>query len=212
MGSIEEFVKKQGPFNSIFIDIPIGLLSRGKSIRACDREARKILGRPRSSSIFPVPCRDAVYVETYKLANKINRDRIRKGLSKQSWNISSKIKEMDQFMQGHDDAKDYIFESHPEVCFWALNDRKPMKHYKKTQEGINERKELLKEFWEFPVSPLVQVSRNYQKKDLEIDDVLDAWVLALSAERHPEIKFLPNPYEYDDLGIPMRICYSDFNR
>jgi hypothetical protein len=37
----------------VAVDIPIGLASRGT--RACDVEAGCILGRPRSSSVFPAP-------------------------------------------------------------------------------------------------------------------------------------------------------------
>jgi predicted RNase H-like nuclease len=35
----------------IAIDIPIGLPEKGA--RSCDREARRLLGRPRGSSVFP---------------------------------------------------------------------------------------------------------------------------------------------------------------
>lgn len=44
----------------ILIDIPIGLHEKGTHDRLCDIEARKILGK-RRSSVFPVPCRKAVY-------------------------------------------------------------------------------------------------------------------------------------------------------
>jgi predicted RNase H-like nuclease len=39
----------------IGVDIPIGL--PGKGSRACDLEARRRLGRPRGSSVFPAPVR-----------------------------------------------------------------------------------------------------------------------------------------------------------
>src|SRR5437879_3364868 len=39
------------------IDIPIGLLD---GERACDKAARRLLGRPRGSSVFPAPCRAAL--------------------------------------------------------------------------------------------------------------------------------------------------------
>jgi predicted RNase H-like nuclease len=41
----------------VVIDILIGLPDRGS--RACDVEARALLGKPRSSSVFPAPIRRA---------------------------------------------------------------------------------------------------------------------------------------------------------
>ena len=43
----------------ILVDIPIGLPER-KGGRDCDRAARRLLGRPRGSSVFPTPSRQAV--------------------------------------------------------------------------------------------------------------------------------------------------------
>jgi predicted RNase H-like nuclease len=45
-------------FDIIAIDIPIGLLDAYEvGGRACDRVARKFLGKPRGNSIFPAPVR-----------------------------------------------------------------------------------------------------------------------------------------------------------
>ena len=38
---------------AVFIDIPIGLVDSGPTERTCDLEARRMLGRPRGSSVFP---------------------------------------------------------------------------------------------------------------------------------------------------------------
>ena len=46
----------------ILIDMPIGLLQTGPAERQCEREARVQLGA-RRSSVFPVPCREAVYAQ-----------------------------------------------------------------------------------------------------------------------------------------------------
>ena len=39
---------------SFGIDIPIGLIDDS---RECDLKARELLGKPRSNSVFPAPCR-----------------------------------------------------------------------------------------------------------------------------------------------------------
>ncbi|MGH9739245.1 MAG: DUF429 domain-containing protein [Candidatus Acidiferrales bacterium] len=45
---------------------------------------------------------------------------------------------------GHRIASGGHFEFQPEVCFWALNQTRPMKHNKKTKEGTEERVVLLR--------------------------------------------------------------------
>ena len=55
----------------VLIDIPIGLKAGGSGERLSDLGGRRIL-KARKSSIFPVPCREAVYAESYEKACEIN--------------------------------------------------------------------------------------------------------------------------------------------
>src|SRR5712692_4068078 len=71
------------------IDIPIGLLD---GPRACDKAARKLLGQPRGSCVFPAPCRAALQVETYEEASAINRQKAGRALSRQARRIVPKIR------------------------------------------------------------------------------------------------------------------------
>jgi len=52
----------------------------------------------RKSSIFPVPCREAVYAETYEKACEVNKLLTGKLISKQAWNIVPKIRDVDRFL------------------------------------------------------------------------------------------------------------------
>jgi predicted RNase H-like nuclease len=79
----------------IAIDIPIGLLDGS---RACDIAARKLLGQPRGSSVFPVPCRAAIHATNYDDATAVNKQRTGKKLSVWTWGIVPKIKEVDDAM------------------------------------------------------------------------------------------------------------------
>ena len=79
----------------ILVDIPIGLRQNGNLERLCDKEARKVLGN-RKSSVFPVPCRNAVYQSTYQEASSINFQLTGKYISKQSWFISGRIRQVDE--------------------------------------------------------------------------------------------------------------------
>jgi predicted RNase H-like nuclease len=72
------------------IDIPIGLLDGS---RACDKSARKQLGRRRGSSVFPAPCRAALTPTNHAEASAINRQKTGRGLSLQSFHIAPKIKQ-----------------------------------------------------------------------------------------------------------------------
>lgn len=74
----------------ILIDIPIGLKNGGYGERYSDIEARKIL-KIRKSRIFPVPCREAVYAESYEKACEIKKKLTVKSISKQAWNKSQKF-------------------------------------------------------------------------------------------------------------------------
>src|SRR5271156_3342724 len=121
------------------IDIPIGLLA---GPRACDKAARKLLGQPRGSSVFPAPCRPALGAQTYAEASSINRQKTTMGLSQQAWGIAPKIKQVDDAITS--DCQRWAFEVHPEVCFWVLAGERPMAHGKKTKAGVSERLDLLR--------------------------------------------------------------------
>jgi predicted RNase H-like nuclease len=101
--NIEEICGKYSDSNTILIDMPIGLPENIYDIRP-ETEGRKILSS-RSSCIFTVPCRQAVYEDDYCKANEINRDVLGKGLSKQSFSICRKIKEIDEFLNNAPEYK-----------------------------------------------------------------------------------------------------------
>ncbi|MEW6348758.1 MAG: DUF429 domain-containing protein [Thermodesulfobacteriota bacterium] len=59
------------------VDIPIGLRDHGPE-RSCDLEARRLLGI-RRSSVFPVPCRSAVYPQDVTVQRVHVGSRLRRG-------------------------------------------------------------------------------------------------------------------------------------
>ena len=155
------------------IDIPIGLQ---EGSRACDKAARKLLRQPRGSSVFPAPCRAALGAETYEEASLINRQKTRRGLSQQAWGIAPKIKQVDEVIIS--ECQRWAFEVHPEVCFWALNQHRPMAHNKKAQEGIAERIALLRR-----VFPEIETHLANRSARVGADDLLDAAAAAWTALR-----------------------------
>ncbi len=189
----------------ILIDIPIGLPDGGK--RQCDVEARRLLQK-RASSVFPVPCRQAVYATTYRKACRINLQTLGVKLSVQTWNIAGKIREVDDLLRKDKKARRCVRESHPEICFWALAGGSPMSHYKKSESGSRQRLNLLKRIHpatEFIVDTALE---EYPKKYLAQDDILDAVALAVTASAGVNaLASIPENPPRDPLDLPMEIVY-----
>src|SRR5512140_2607027 len=83
---------------AIGVDMPIGL--GGCEPRACDVLARRELGR-RASSIFPAPDRRLLEFSDYAQTLAESRRLCGKGISKQSFYLFSKIREIDRLMPPH---------------------------------------------------------------------------------------------------------------
>lgn len=180
------------------IDIPIGSLGCS---RACDKAARKMLGQPRGTSVFPAPCRAALSATNHAAASQINREKTGRGLSQQAWGIAPKIKQVDDAIKP--DFQKWAFEVHPEVCFWALNESHPMKHNKKTKDGSAERIALLRR-----VFPQIEQHLANRPPHVGADDLLDAAAAARSALRwhRNEVGSVCTP-ELDDVGLAVTIYY-----
>ncbi|MDD3248316.1 MAG: DUF429 domain-containing protein [Methanosarcina sp.] len=191
----------------IFIDIPIGLRENTTKERLCDLQARKLL-RKRGPAVFPAPCRQALNEKTHKNASSVNKEYTGRGLSIMAWSIVPKILQADQLMCADENARSYITEIHPELCFYGFAGN-PMKHSKKEEEGLLERKNLLMEIYP-PADRIVKHALSkYKRKDVAKDDILDALAAALTAKLGSEkrlIKIPENP-EHDSKGLPMRMVY-----
>ena len=192
---------KSKNFNLVLVDIPIGLdIDLKKGGRIVDKLARKEL-LTNKSSIFNAPSRLVLDAKNYEEANKINKSK-GMGLSKQSWNLVKKIKEVDKYIR--DSNETIIFESHPEIIFQIMK-RGKVSSKKKNEEGIIERRNLLvKNGFD-----KVFLERNLSAKDnfYKQDDFIDACSLFWSANRaiaNSEVK-IPNDKVLDSEGIIMQI-------
>ena len=193
---------------TVFIDIPIGLLDSGSEERVCDREARRALGRKRGSSVFPAPVRASLRARDYAEALAINRRCTGRGISKQPWMIAPKIKVIDDLLQVDASLRGVLRESHPEVCFWALNGATPMRFNKKTAEGQKERLALLRRFFPAADALFGEATARYRRKQAARDDIIDALVLAVSARLGGGFwrTFPANPPR-DAVGLPMEMVF-----
>ncbi len=210
--TIEEFWNTHPNAEVVLIDIPIGLIDGGPSPRSADVAARKYLKGKHSSSIFPTPCRAALYKPTYQEANKINREKTGKGLSKQTWNIMGKIRELDILLQENKTSRNVFYEAGPELCFMTLAD-KSFNYYKKTEEGLKNRLNSIMDYCNCDGSFYESALKRFQRKIVARDDILDAWVLAISASfGKKNLRFIPENYQYDSTGLPMRIAIPMVNQ
>lgn len=190
------------------IDMPIGLPSKSVE-RECENIARKELSAQRKSSIFPIPCRAAVYAETYEMANQINRNILQKGISKQTWFICSKIKELDDFLNHNKNIQSKIIESHPELAFHYLNHRNSMKFNKKSKAGQQERLYLLSQFSKTVETIYSNTIEKFKRKDVAKDDVIDALCLTITLEEIIKHNILFEKTKADETNLGMNIHVFD---
>jgi predicted RNase H-like nuclease len=190
----------------MLIDIPIGLLSKGPSERLCDRVARQMI-KPRGSTVFPAPARSALAKDGYEAGSAENLRRLGRKLSRQTWAIASKIKEVDDFLISRRPGSK-IREMHPEVAFCGLNGGLPLLTRKKDREGFDERLSLLRHFYPSADKVVDAARRKFSKKELQNDDILDALVGAVTASHYPNLSTLPELVPLDDEGLPMEMVYA----
>ena len=170
------------------IDMPIGYASKEHPDRLCDKAARALL-KERRSSVFSMPCREAIFAADYGSACEINARKVGKKLSKQTWMIAPKIRELDKFVRAN--AQLPIRESHPEVVFAAIAGQ-PMQYSKKTRQGQLERLGLINSLCPEWLSELTQAIASTPKKVAEADDFIDAFVLLLAACHQHKLRALPH--------------------
>jgi predicted RNase H-like nuclease len=162
----------------LVIDIPIGLPDDGP--RACDREARQLLGPGRASSVFPPPVRAAISAMSYADACAINEARCGKRISRQSFAILPKIAEVDRLMTP--ERQEFVREAHPEVTFTMLAGlERGLPTRKKHVEGRQQRLQILRDV--LPAFDPEAVRGMLGRSHVAIDDVIDAAACLATAKR-----------------------------
>ena len=199
----------------ILVDMPIGLPDRTHG-RDCDWKAKKALGN-RHSTVFLTPTRATVEHFADKPrdkngANTINYIITQKFISPPTFGIMPKMCEVDRAMllRGPN-VRPEVREIHPEVCFWALNNRRAVIS-KKENAGLQERIRVLK-IVEPRTERILEDSRSefLRKWVAGKDDILDALAAAVTAYRgYPcEFQTLPvtEPPQIDSRGLTMEMLF-----
>jgi len=213
----EEFAnlwERHSDAETVLVDVPVGLREASNDKRPCDAAARDVLG-PRRSSVFPPPVRPAVYEESYAAAKAVQEDRTAGSLGVQSWHICPNIRELDRLLcETAADARGTVREAHPELCFWALADERPMTNSKTGQPAAAfwERVDVL-EGVDDDILGEIRTAGSGLAGGASLDDLLDAFVLAVTAsDRTGPLQTLPpadSPAaERDPADLPMEMVYS----
>lgn len=210
--AFEELVRCYIGVDLILVDIPIGL-PEDATPRECDREARGLLER-RRSSVFPTPTRQAVEQASstpkdYAAASAVEECYAGKKLNQQTFNIAAKIAEVDSVLRGRGDGvQPHIREIHPEVCFWALNGNQAMALAKKKKDGFKERIALLRRL-DPSIDAIVEAAeRKYLRREVAWDDIADALVAVVTGYHgYSALQTIPANVPTDAKGLPMEMVF-----
>lgn len=208
----------------VAVDIPIGLTEGPE--RDADRAAREKLGQPRGSSVFRAPCwpilcqttDESPYADACAVSRKYcchKQSEEPAAMSLQTYHIMKKVREVNLWLkverERREDVQDRIFEMHPEVSFWALNDGNATQYSKKAkaQRGKRERISLLSRSFDDALASVELTKTAAMARRPGYDDFLDACVAAWTAARRALAKHetLPTKPPPDRYGLRMEIVY-----
>jgi predicted RNase H-like nuclease len=161
--------------------------------RTCDKLARQLLGWPRSGAIGSPPSRH--YMRTGDLDA-----RARKGLNPINARMMRRYAEVAEEMQPYRQRQ--VFEVHPELSFYQLNDEKPMLHSKYTEEGVAERRALVTA--KIPGADEVLDIRMPGVTSRHLLDAMADMVTARRIAARAVIR-LPEEPEWDEQGVRMEL-------
>lgn len=161
--------------------------------RACDKQARKLLGWPRAGAIQSPPSRH--YLRTRDLDA-----RAQKGLNPISARMLRRYAEVADEMQPYRQRQ--VFEVHPELSFYQLNDDRPMQYSKYTEDGVEERRRLVE-----ARIPGIDVVLDAEVPGVTARHLLDASADMVTARRIAAraVDRLPEDPEWDEQGVRMEL-------
>jgi predicted RNase H-like nuclease len=157
----------------IGVDMPVALADTWG--RRCDDEARRLLAG-RASTIFSAPPRPLLTYTDYPHANAASKRLFGRGLTRQAFNLLPKMREVSALAA---ERPSLLLEIHPECSFRTMagHNLSP----KRTAAGFAERRALIESVFGSVDTKLAGAAR---------DDVLDAYAVLWSVERHQRAEHL----------------------
>jgi predicted RNase H-like nuclease len=196
-GSILEVIDFKPAYQIIAMFCPIGLLDDPTvGGRTCDREARRLLGWPRSGAVVSPPVRAALGARSYEEAAVANGGH----LSIVTWQRMKRLAELDANVAPY--WQRTVFEVHPELTFFQLNEDMPVRYSKHSAAGWEERHALLQARLPGLERVLQPVGQGISKPQL-IDAAACLWAARRIAARG--VNRLPEDPEWDSMGLRMEL-------
>ena len=194
LNELKNFFKNESQL-IVGIDMPVVLSE--VIPRQADQLARKLLSK-KASSVFTAPTPEMLDQPNYEKASLVSKKLFGKSMSLQSWYLFPKIKDV-QTMIHHEDMQ--IYEIHPELSFRAMNNEQVILESKKSHEGFAIRNSLLT--MHFKNFIFEEIRRQYARKDVMDNDILDALAVLWSAKRiqSNQASFLPQAPEKPNMQI-----------
>jgi predicted RNase H-like nuclease len=189
LASITDVLDSRPPYEIIALHAPIGLPGeRTPGGRACDRQARKLLGTRRGAAITAPPTRSDVYDASGEGLSAVVRAQLRR------------IREVQRDVASYHQRS--VYEVHPELGFYQLNEDTALRYGKRTHLGIEERLNLLKA----RMPGLERVLDNVPD-GIRLPTVLDACVDLWTARRIAAraVARLPEVPEWNEDGLRMEM-------
>jgi predicted RNase H-like nuclease len=194
--SLADVLDYRPSFKVIALGAPIGLLDEpAEGGRACDREARKLIGFPRAGAIPTPPVRSALTATSYEEAARASG-----GMGAVTWGLLQRYREVEAEMAPY--RQRTVFEVQPELSFFQLNDDRPMEFSKRTHLGMEERKALLKGRIQ-GMERIVEAELPPAKPWQLIDAAACLWTTRRIASR--AMKRIPEDPEWDETGLRMEL-------
>jgi len=207
MAAVAEMLAAPERPDVLAVDLPMGLPDRAApGGRACDREARRLLGPLRGRSVFSPPARPTLGARDYPEALALNRAGSPEGvgLSRQAFGLFPKLREVDALLTPALQAR--VFEAHPELAFRALNGGAPVLAPKRTRAGREARLRLLAPWFG---GDRAAFEAAHRRLGAAWDDLVDALAVCWTAGRirvGAAVR-LPAAPPRDARGLRMEIWY-----
>jgi predicted RNase H-like nuclease len=196
LGSFEDVIDYRPSFEILALGCPVGLNEKPTpGGRGCDREARVLLGWPRSAAILSAPARLDIGVRTFAESREHGS-----GMSGAVIALLPRIAEVDAAMAPY--WQRTIFEVRAELSYYQLNGDVPLRGSKYTDAGQAERRLLLKD--RLPgVESILDAKLPTVGRHHLLDVAACLWTARRIASR--AVSRLPEEGEWDESGLRMEI-------
>ncbi len=195
--SFLEMLDYKPAYQVIALFAPVGLPDEPIPLgRHCERDARRVLGAPRSAAIVSAPARPALAQNSYKEAAKANGGH----LSVVAWSLRTRIAEVDANIAPY--WQRTVFEVHPELSFYQLGEDRSLRYPKRTEAGLAERRTLLEARF-----PGIERILDAHLPKVTASHLQDAAACLWTARRiiSRAVTRLPDDPEWDSQGLRMEI-------